>query len=79
MPTGSPLPQQLVLGSGFTALGGNLSIALDLIKPKDNNSYAAAGIEYRLFEILMLRAGYNTVSDFIGNGITGSNKIRLCC
>lgn len=67
---GSDLPQQLVFGSGLKALGGNLVLALDVIKPKDNGSYVAAGIEYRVFQLLNLRAGYNSNSNFVGNSFT---------
>jgi tetratricopeptide (TPR) repeat protein len=67
---GSPLPQQMVLGSGLSALGGNLNIALDFIKPKDNSSYFSTGIEYRIFEILNLRVGYSGKSNFIGSGVS---------
>jgi tetratricopeptide (TPR) repeat protein len=67
---GSPLPQQLVMGGALSSLGGNLNIGLDFIKPKDSNAYIATGIEYRLFDMLMVRAGYNGLSNFVGNGIT---------
>ncbi len=68
--TGSPLPRQLVIGSGLSALGGNLNIALDIVSPSDNDPYLATGIEYQLFDIVKLRAGYNGLSKFIGDGVT---------
>ncbi|MCB4757084.1 MAG: PorV/PorQ family protein [Elusimicrobia bacterium] len=67
---GSPLPQEFVLGAGVKALGGNLNLALDTIVPKDNDLYFATGLEYRLFEMLNLRVGFNSNSEFIGNGLT---------
>lgn len=74
---GSPLPQQLVLGAGFLALGGNLAVALDSISPKGGNNYFTTGIEYRLFEILRLRVGYNGLSNFVGNGISYGMGLRF--
>lgn len=68
--TGSPLPQQFVLGAGLSALGGNLMIGLDAISPKNEDAYIATGLEYTLFRMLKLRVGYNGVSEFVGNGIT---------
>lgn len=67
---GSALPQQTVLGAGLSALGGNLTLALDWVKPKDNKAFVASGVEYRVFEMLNLRVGYNGKSDFVGNGLT---------
>jgi tetratricopeptide (TPR) repeat protein len=66
----SDLPQQTVLGTGFSALGGNLNLALDFIQSKDADSYAAFGAEYRVFDMLHLRLGYSTLSDFVGTGFS---------
>lgn len=66
----SALPRQFVFGTGFTALGGNLTVALDTIKPNDNDLYVATGLEYRIFDMLQLRAGYNTLSNLVGNGLS---------
>ncbi len=68
--TGSPLPEEFVLGAGFSALGGNLVVDMDAISPKDQNAYFATGLEYRVFELMRLRVGYNGLSNFVGNGIT---------
>jgi tetratricopeptide (TPR) repeat protein len=68
--SGSPLPQQFVMGAGFSALGGNLVVDLDAVSPKGQNAYFSTGLEYRVFELLRLRVGYNGVSDFVGNGIS---------
>jgi tetratricopeptide (TPR) repeat protein len=68
--SGSPLPRQMVLGAGWSGLGGNLVIDVDAISPKDQAAYFAAGLEYRVFELLRLRVGYNGVSNFVGSGIT---------
>lgn len=75
--TGSPLPRTMVLGGGFSALGGNLNVALDMVKPTDNSPYLATGLEYRLFDLLLLRVGYNGISEFVGNGITYGMGLRF--
>lgn len=67
---GSDLPQQMILGAGLSALGGNLILAADAIQTKNEDSRLALGLEYRVFEMLRLRVGYNGISDFVGNGIT---------
>jgi hypothetical protein len=67
---GSSLPRQLVLGGGLSTLGGNLILALDAIQTKGESSRMAMGLEYRVFEMLRLRVGYNGISDFVGDGIT---------
>lgn len=67
---GSALPQQTVVGAGYQAFGGNLILAADFIQPRAGDSYLAAGLEYRVFELLNLRVGYNGISEFVGNGIT---------
>lgn len=74
---GSPLPQQLVLGAGFSALGGNLVVDADAINSKDTGSYLNTGLEYRLFQILNLRVGYTTLADFVGNGISYGMGLRF--
>jgi tetratricopeptide (TPR) repeat protein len=74
---GSPLPRQFVLGGGFSALGGNLNVDADMIRPNDSNAYLATGVEYRLFEILMLRVGYNGKSNFVGSGVTYGMGLRF--
>ena len=68
--SGSPLPRQMVVGAGVSALGGNLLVGLDAISPKGEDSYIATGLEYTVFQMLKLRLGYNTISDFVGTGIT---------
>ncbi len=73
----SDLPQQTVLGTGFSALGGNLNIALDLIQSRDTDSHAALGVEYRVFNMLDLRVGYSTLSDFVGTGISYGLGLRF--
>lgn len=67
---GADLPQQFVLGSGLNALGGDLTLAIDLVKPKDNTAHFNAGVEYQLFNMINLRAGYTGLSEFVGDGIT---------
>jgi len=74
---GSPLPQQLVLGGGFSALGGNLIVAGDAIQSKDSGSYLNTGLEYRVFRMLQLRLGYTTLADFVGNGISYGMGLRF--
>jgi tetratricopeptide (TPR) repeat protein len=71
------LPQTTVLGAGYLLLGGNLVLDLDYIQPRDNSSYLAAGVEYKVFDILRLRAGLNNKSDFIGNGISYGMGLRF--
>ena len=66
----SSLPQQLVLGSGYSTLGGNLNFALDFIRTKDESSYLVTGVEYRLLKMINIRAVYNGNSDFVGEGIS---------
>jgi tetratricopeptide (TPR) repeat protein len=74
---GSPLPQQFVLGAGFLALGGNLALALDAVQTKGSDAYIASGLEYRLFDILRIRVGYNGLSEFVGDGITYGMGLRF--
>ena len=74
---GSPLPQQLVLGTGFSALGGNLTIGLDAISSKGQNAYFVSGLEYRLIDFLRLRVGYNGVTKFVGSGMTYGIGIKI--
>lgn len=73
----SSLPQQLAFGSGFSALGGNLNLALDFIKSKEEDSYAAFGAEYRVLEMLLLRLGYSSQSDFVGTGFSYGIGLRF--
>src|SRR5581483_3239864 len=68
--TGSPLPEQFVLGAGVSALGGNLVVDVDAVSPKGQTEYFSTGVEYRVFELLRLRVGYNGLSNFVGNGIS---------
>jgi tetratricopeptide (TPR) repeat protein len=68
--SGSPLPEQFVLGAGLSALGGNLVVDMDAVSPKGQNAYFSTGLEYRVFELLRLRVGYNGISNFVGNGIS---------
>ncbi|MFN0118323.1 MAG: PorV/PorQ family protein [Elusimicrobiota bacterium] len=73
----SQLPRQVVFGSAFSALGGNLNIALDAIQSVDSNLYFATGLEYRVFDMLNLRLGYNGRSNFVGNGISYGMGLRF--
>lgn len=73
----APLPQQFVLGAGLTTLGGNLLLDVDAIKPNDNQSYLACGIEYRIYNLVALRAGLNGNSNFIGDGVTYGMGLRF--
>jgi len=66
----SSLPQALVLGAGLTALGGNLTLAADIVKPNDNSNFITLGAEYRIFNMVNLRAGFNGNSEFVGSGFT---------
>src|SRR5262249_817751 len=42
--SGSPLPRALVMGVGFTALGGNLALGFDTVSPKGDKAYIATGV-----------------------------------
>ena len=66
----SSLPEHIVFWAGHNSLGGNLTLALDFIRPQDASSYIAAGLEYHLLQMLNLRVGYNGNNHFVGNGIT---------
>ncbi len=73
----SPLPSQVVFGTGFSALGGNLNLALDFINSKNADSHTAFGAEYRVFDMLFLRLGYSSESDFVGNGFSYGLGMRF--
>ncbi len=73
----SSLPQQMVFGAGYSLIGGNLILDADFIRPKDNSAYTALGLEYRVFDILRIRAGYNNQSDFVGSGISYGMGLRF--
>ena len=58
----------------------NLTLALDVAKPQDNEIYYCLGAEWWLRNVLALRAGYKTNQD-IGQGLTagiGYKFGRIC-
>lgn len=73
----SPLPRMTVVGAGFSAFGGNLQLEADAITPRSESTYFTTGAEYRVFDILRLRVGYNGISNFVGNGIAFGMGLRF--
>ncbi len=54
------LPLTFRAGGAFRPRGLPLTLALDLVKPKDNDLYVAFGSEYFSFKPLYLRMGWNS-------------------
>lgn len=69
--SGSSLPQALKVGVSKKLFGERLLAALDLSFPADNNTFLSLGGEYKLSNILLVRAGYNTKSEEGSGGNLG--------
>lgn len=52
------LPQTISLGASYTTPGDNLTLALDCNSPKNEELFLNAGLNYRIADLLVLRAGY---------------------
>jgi len=55
----TPLPLNVKMGLAYNGLGNNLTVTADANKPIDDSLKACFGAEYRLNEVLSLRAGFN--------------------
>jgi len=65
----SPLPRLMKLGLGYSLLGDDLILAMDVIAPSDNSPSANLGLEYKIMDVLALRAGYEGLHD-AGTNVT---------
>jgi hypothetical protein len=70
------LPQAFEFGFGWETLKDKLIIAADFHKPKNENLYTTAGLEYRLTNIFLMRVGYRANVDE-GPGINAGFSILL--
>lgn len=69
-----PLP--LTLRAGVSAKFENITLAHDVVKPKDDEMYYCFGAEWDLGSSFALRAGYKTNQD-IGEGITAGVGFKM--
>lgn len=69
-----PLPLTFKLGAASRLK--NLTLALDVAKPQDNEIYYCLGAEWWLKDALALRAGYKTHRD-AGEGITAGIGLKM--
>jgi len=57
----SPLPA--TLRGGLALEIGNITLALDMVSPNDNDTYFCGGVEVSLGSLLVVRGGYTTGQD----------------
>ena len=71
---GDPLP--LTLRVGLALRPGPFEIALDLVKPTDDDTYYCAGAEWWIEKIVAVRAGYKSNQD-AGSGFTAGLGFKV--
>ncbi|TET11110.1 PorV/PorQ family protein [Candidatus Aerophobetes bacterium] len=69
-----PLPLNFKVGAAFKFKA--LTLAVDVVKPQDNEIYYCLGAEWWLRNALALRVGYKTNQD-IGKGITAGIGLKM--
>lgn len=77
----SSLPAQMKFGLSYPFLGNNLTVGTDWVLPREGTSYFNGGLDYRLWDILSLRAGYKGSQD-VDTGLSygvrlGNERMRL--
>lgn len=77
----SSLPLTLKLGWAYPIFGDNLTAALDVVNASDAKPFAAAGIDYRLWDVMAFRLGFSGKTD-LGAGVTyglrlGNERVHL--
>lgn len=77
----TPFPMMLKLGSAYSLFGDNVTLAGDLVLPRDGTPYVNLGAEYWVWEILAFRLGYKGTSD-LDSGLTygfgiGNERLHL--
>jgi hypothetical protein len=66
----NPLPTTVRWGVGYSLLENHLTLALDVLAPRDNSPGVNTGLEYRIFDLIALRAGYQGSQHDIGSNFT---------
>ncbi|MBN1621958.1 MAG: PorV/PorQ family protein [Endomicrobiales bacterium] len=74
---GAPLPFNMKLGVAFKdkVYGSDLVVAYDMNSPSDNDSFSNIGVEYRIYDLVALRFGYQSKDD-LASGVRGGIGFR---
>lgn len=70
----APLPIFIGVGAGYTILNNKLLLALDT-GYKDNNIFISSGAEFKVYDYIIIRTGYQLNGDLtIGGGLNYQNN-----